>query len=77
MVFDEENSHNVSWPSKNPEAYDLSRFKINWKNRIVTCPQGVNLLVKDAIALYKVVKAVKKIIFKTTELRIVSELYRE
>ena len=32
---------NVSWQSKNPEAYDLSRFKINWKNRIVTCPQGV------------------------------------
>ena len=32
---------NVSWQSKNPEAYDLSRFKINWKNNQVTCPQGV------------------------------------
>ena len=32
---------NVSWQSKDPEAYDLSKFKINWKNRTVTCPQGV------------------------------------
>ena len=32
---------NVSWQSKNPEAYDLSKFKINWKNKQVTCPQGV------------------------------------
>ena len=32
---------NVSWQSKNPEAYDLSRFKINWKTRTATCPQGV------------------------------------
>ena len=32
---------NVSWQSKNPEAYDLSKFKINWKNETVTCPQGV------------------------------------
>lgn len=32
---------NVSWQSKNPEAYDLSRFKINWKTKQVTCPQGV------------------------------------
>lgn len=32
---------NVSWQSKNPEAYDLSKFKINWKNLTVTCPQGI------------------------------------
>ncbi len=32
---------NVSWQSKNPEAYDLSRFKINWKTQQATCPQGV------------------------------------
>ena len=31
---------NVSWQSKNPDAYDLSQFKINWKNQQVTCPQG-------------------------------------
>ncbi len=32
---------NVSWQSKNPDAYDLSRFKINWKTQQATCPQGV------------------------------------
>ena len=32
---------NVSWQSKNPDAYDLSRFKIHWKTRKATCPQGV------------------------------------
>ena len=32
---------NVSWQSKNPEAYDLSRFKINWKTQQATCPAGV------------------------------------
>jgi len=32
---------NVSWQSKNPEAYDLSRFKINWSKQQATCPQGV------------------------------------
>ena len=31
---------NVSWQSKNPDGYDLSRFKINWKKKQVTCPQG-------------------------------------
>lgn len=31
---------NVSWQSKLPDGYDLSRFKINWKKRQVTCPQG-------------------------------------
>ena len=32
---------NVSWQSKTPEAYDLSRFKINWKKKQATCPVGV------------------------------------
>ena len=32
---------NVSWQSKIPDGYDLSKFKINWKNKQVTCPQGV------------------------------------
>ena len=32
---------NVSWQSKDPEAYDLSKFKISWKNRSAICPQGV------------------------------------
>lgn len=32
---------NVSWQSKIPDGYDLSKFKINWKNQRVTCPQGV------------------------------------
>lgn len=31
---------NVSWQSKNPDAYDLSKFKINWKTKRATCPQG-------------------------------------
>ncbi|MBE9045883.1 IS1182 family transposase [Pleurocapsales cyanobacterium LEGE 10410] len=31
---------NVSWQSKNPNAYDLNQFKINWKSRAVTCPEG-------------------------------------
>ncbi len=37
---------NVSWQSKIPDGYDLSRFKINWKNQQVTCPQGVKSLAK-------------------------------
>jgi transposase len=32
---------NVSWQSKIPGGYDLSKFKINWKNKQVTCPVGV------------------------------------
>jgi transposase len=32
---------NVSWQSKISDGYDLSKFKINWKNQRVTCPQGV------------------------------------
>ena len=32
---------NVSWQSKNPDAYDLSKFKINWKSKRATCPQGI------------------------------------
>jgi len=31
----------VSWQSKEPDAYDLSRFKVNWKTQQATCPQGV------------------------------------
>ncbi len=31
----------MSWQSKNPDAYDLSRFKINWKTQQATCPAGV------------------------------------
>ena len=31
---------NVSWQSKIPDGYDLSRFKINWKTQQITCPQG-------------------------------------
>ncbi len=36
----------MSWQSKLPDGYDLSRFKINWKNQQVTCPQGVKSLTK-------------------------------
>ncbi len=32
---------NVSWQSKIPEGYDLSKFKINWKTKQATCPAGV------------------------------------
>lgn len=32
---------NVSWQSKISDGYDLGKFKINWKNQQVTCPQGV------------------------------------
>ena len=32
---------NVSWQSKDKNAYDISQFKINWKTQQVTCPQGV------------------------------------
>lgn len=40
---------NVSWQSKNPEAYDLSRFKINWKTKQATCPQGVKSTKKSTV----------------------------
>jgi transposase len=32
---------NVSWQSKIPDGYDLSRFQINWKMKQVSCPQGI------------------------------------
>ena len=32
---------NVSWQSKILGGYDLSKFKINWKMKQVTCPQGI------------------------------------
>ena len=31
---------NSSWQEKTPGAYDISQFKINWKTKKVTCPQG-------------------------------------
>lgn len=31
---------NVSWQSKIPGGYDISQFKVNWKTKRVTCPQG-------------------------------------
>ncbi|MBV9386212.1 MAG: IS1182 family transposase [Chroococcidiopsidaceae cyanobacterium CP_BM_ER_R8_30] len=31
---------NGSWQTKEPEAYDLSQFRINWNTKKVTCPQG-------------------------------------
>ena len=31
---------NVCWQANTPGGYDLSRFKINWKTKKVTCPQG-------------------------------------
>jgi len=29
-----------SWQAKNPDAYDISRFDIDWQAQSVTCPQG-------------------------------------
>jgi len=29
-----------SWQAKKPEAYDVSRFSIDWLSQTVTCPQG-------------------------------------
>lgn len=31
---------NSSWQSHDPQAYDLSHFKIDWESQTVTCPQG-------------------------------------
>jgi transposase len=31
---------NVSWQSKIPDGYDLSRFRINSKTKQIICPQG-------------------------------------
>ncbi len=42
---------NVSWQSKIPDGYDLSRFKINWKNNQVICPQGVKSTKKWTLLL--------------------------
>lgn len=44
---------NVSWQSKNPDAYDLSRFKINWKTKQATCPVGVKSTKKWTVRLDK------------------------
>ena len=31
---------NQSWQSKIDEAYDLEKFKIDWKSQVVECPEG-------------------------------------
>lgn len=30
----------VSWQTRTEEAFDLTRFTVNWQQRTVTCPQG-------------------------------------
>ncbi len=45
--------NNVSWQAKNPEAYDRSRFQINWKTQQATCPQGVKSSPKRRFKLDK------------------------
>jgi transposase len=29
-----------NWQAKDPEAYDSSKFSIDWENKVVTCPEG-------------------------------------
>lgn len=31
---------NGSWQARDKQAYDSSRFSIDWQNRVVTCPEG-------------------------------------
>ena len=31
---------NPSWQAKDPQAYDNSKFSIDWENETVTCPEG-------------------------------------
>jgi transposase len=31
---------NVSWQAKDPQAYDITHFQIDWAQQRVTCPQG-------------------------------------
>jgi transposase len=31
---------NVSWQTQHPDAYDITRFQIDWQAEQVTCPQG-------------------------------------
>lgn len=31
---------NVSWQAQHPDAYDITRFQIDWQAEQVTCPQG-------------------------------------
>ena len=31
---------NATWQAKDPQAYDNSKFFIDWENEIVTCPEG-------------------------------------
>jgi transposase len=30
----------VSWQARQPDAYDITRFHIDWQAEQVTCPQG-------------------------------------
>jgi transposase len=31
---------NGSWQARDQQAYDISRFSIDWQQRVVTCPEG-------------------------------------
>src|SRR2546429_4369951 len=31
---------NTSWQAKDPQAYDNSKFLVDWENEVVTCPEG-------------------------------------
>jgi len=33
-------AQNPSWQAKDPQAYDNSKFSIDWDNKVVTCPEG-------------------------------------
>src|SRR5947207_1675252 len=31
---------NTTWQAKDPQAYDTSKFLVDWENEVVTCPEG-------------------------------------
>lgn len=33
-------AQNGKWQAKDPQAYDNSKFSIDWENEVVTCPEG-------------------------------------
>jgi transposase len=33
-------TQNPSWQAKDPQAYDNSKFSVDWENKVVTCPEG-------------------------------------
>jgi len=33
-------TQNPSWQAKDPQAYDNSKFSVDWENEVVTCPEG-------------------------------------